>query len=359
MALLPPMAQAARIVDLRGRVVEVPEHIDSISIDDSRDLIALSLITPNPVSLLAAWPRDIHRLGPYTYKRYLQRFPALETLPQVASSAENFDMESILAAAPDVAVLSLGSSPGEARLAQLQAAGIPVVFIDFFNDPFAHQARSLRILGQLTGHEQQAEAFLDFRQQHLDRIRRKVSQRSSSDRPQVFLEAHAGITRDCCYSPGKGSVGSYIEFVGGHNIGADVLNSTTGKLNLEYIITRDPGIYIATGGPDMQKTGGMVLGGGIDADTARASLQAMTQRRGIAQLSAVRTGNVHGLAHQLLNSPLDLVAIEALAGWIHPTLFAETDPGQTLEEINRRFLAVPYRGTGWVSLTPLQPEGVR
>ena len=39
----------------------------------------------------------------------------------------------------------------------------------------------------------------------------------------------------------------------------------------------------------------------------------MSQRPGISLLSAVKRGDVHGLAHQLLNSPLDILAIEVLA----------------------------------------------
>ncbi|MDH4572548.1 ABC transporter substrate-binding protein [Salinicola acroporae] len=346
--LLPPSTQASEIVDMRGRTVEVPDEIDKLSIDDGRYLVALSLLVPDPVDLLAAWPRDINRLGRASYERYREAFPALDGLPSVASSADNFDIESVLAAAPDVAVVSLGRGPTDAQVAQLQAAGIAVVFIDFFTDPLEHQSRSLRILGRLTGHESQAEAYLAFRREHLERISARLG--DDTPAPSVFLEAHAGITNDCCFSAGNGGVGQYIDFVGGHNIGADVLDRASGKLSLEYVIASDPDVYIATGGPDLQRSDGLVLGGEVDAATARESLERVTQRPGIAQLTAVKTGNVHGLAHQLLNSPLDIVAIEAFARWIHPQRFADIDPGVTLETINRRFLAVPYEGTGWIDL---------
>ena len=93
-----------------------------------------------------------------------------------------------------------------------------------------------------------------------------------------------------------------------------------------------------------------MLGAGYDAARARASLAAVAQRQGIAQLTAVKTGRTYGLAHQLINSPIDIVAIEAFATWIHPELFKDVDPQKTLNEINQRFLAVPYEGTGWISL---------
>lgn len=344
------VAAAAELTDLNDRKVRVPDQVRKISIDDGRFLVALSLIQPDPVQWLAAWPRDVHRVGEASYAQYVARFPALRSVPQVASSAGSFNLEAVLAAAPDVAVVSVGAGPSQAQAAQLQAAGIPVVFIDFFDNPFRNQEPSLRILGQLTGGQAKAEAFIALRRAHLDRIAQRVAQLAPTARPTVFLEAHAGMTGDCCNSPGKGNMGEYIAFVGGHNIGADVLKAPTGKLNIEYVMSRDPQVYIATGGAHLEKSGGLVLGAGYDAARARASLAAVTQRQGIAQLSAVKSGRSFGLAHQLINSPIDIVAIEAFATWIHPELFQDVDPAKTLAEINRRFLAVPYQGAGWTAL---------
>ncbi len=138
--------------------------------------------------------------------------------------------------------------------------------------------------------------------------------------------------------------------MGGHNIGADVLERAFGRLTLEYILTANPDIYIATGGPHLEKTGGLVLGDGYDAETARAALARMAARPGIAGLPAVKAGQVHGLSHHLLNSPLDILAIEVLAKWINPDRVRDIDPARTLAEINERFLAVPLEGTYWIDL---------
>jgi iron complex transport system substrate-binding protein len=64
----------------------------------------------------------------------------------------------------------------------------------------------------------------------------------------------------------------------------------------------------------------------------------------------VKSGRVYGLPHHLLNSPLDILAVEALARWIHPELFPDVDPARTLGEINTQFLAVPLEGTNWITL---------
>ncbi len=352
----PPSADrqenAAQLVDIRGRAVHLTGAAHRIAIDDSRYLVALNLLHPDPVSLLSAWPQDVNRLGTETYQQFLEKSPALAELPKIASSAAGFDLEALLAAKPDLALLSLESGVTDAQIAQIEGAGIPVAIVDFFQKPFQNLEPSLRLLGRLTGRSEQAERFIAFRAERMNRIAEAVASLAADDRPTVFVEAHAGISPDCCNSPGRGNIGDYVEFVGGHNIGSDVIAQAFGKLNLEYVISRDPYLYIATGGPHLEKAGGLVLGAGYSALRARQSLQKIAGRPGIAGLSAVKAGRVHGFSHQLINSPLDIVAIEAFARWTHPDVFAEIDPEPTLDTINREFLSVPYRGIYWIDLSP-------
>ena len=340
------------VTDVRGRTVEVPDAASRIAIDDGRFLIALSLIHKDPVSILAAWAHDVNRLGADVYADWQEKYPALDELPRIASSAGAFNVESILAAAPDVMVVSSGAGPSEAQVQQLEMGGVPVVYIDFFTAPFENLETSLMLLATMTNREDEAESFLAFRRARLDEIQTRVASLSEEDRPTVFLEPHAGMSSDCCNSPGRGNMGDFIEFVGGHNIGADVISQAFGQLNLEYVIASDPDVYIATGGPHLERAGGLVLGSRYSESEARQSLVGVSERTGISFLTSVSKGRVHGFSHQLVNSPLDVVAIEAFATWIHPELFADIDVAATLEAINTRYLQVPYRGTYWVDIKP-------
>lgn len=336
--------------DLRDRPVRGLPAGGKLSIDDGRYLIALSLIHPDPVSLLAAWAGDVNRISPEMHTAFVARFPALAELPKIAQSGQAFNAEAVLAARPATAVVSLDSGPSDEQAAQLEGAGVSVAFIDFFSHPFENASRSLALLGGLIGRSEQAQAFNAFKQARLDRISSRVKPLTPEQRPTVFLEPHAMITPDCCASPGRGNIGDYIAFVGGRNIGADVLEQPTGKLNLEYVIQRDPDVYIATGGPHLARAGGFVVGPGFSAEQSQAGLRRVASRPGIATLKAVREGRAHGLSHQLINSPIDIVATEVLAKWIHPALFGDLDPRATLDEINSRFLAVPYQGDYWADL---------
>src|SRR5690606_37906726 len=63
----------AELIDARGRAVTVDGPVDRLAIDDSRYLVALGLLHPDPVSLLVAWPHDVNRLGEDTYRQFLQK----------------------------------------------------------------------------------------------------------------------------------------------------------------------------------------------------------------------------------------------------------------------------------------------
>ncbi len=345
-------AQAVTVTDVTGRVVTLPKPATRVLIDDGRYLVALGLIHPDPVSLIAAWPRDINRIGQRTYDQFRAKFPAIERIPQASSSSSSgggFSLEKALAVRPDVAVFMAGTGPSPDEVKRFESAGVQVVFIDFFSHPFTNLEPSFLILGKLVGRERQAQAFVDFRQERTKRIADRLASQKAA-RPKVFVEVHAGMSEECCHSPGKGNIGDYITFVGGHNIGADVLPGPSGRLNVEYVVAQDPAVYIATGGPHLERAGGFVVGPGYTVERSRASLAKMMERPGIGLLKTVRQGEVHGLSHQLLNSPLDILAIEALAKWVHPSLFKELDPAATMAEINSKFLAVPLEGNYWVDL---------
>jgi len=61
-----------------------------------------------------------------------------------------------------------------------------------------------------------------------------------------------------------------------------------------------------------------------------------------AVVKAVETGQVHAIWRQFYNSPCQFVAIQQIAKWLHPELFADLDPEATFPELHERFLPVAY-----------------
>ncbi|GAB4071579.1 iron-siderophore ABC transporter substrate-binding protein YiuA [Ancylobacter sonchi] len=349
LSMRPARADIA-LKDVTGREMTLTKPASRIVIGDGRFLLALALVHPDPVSLVAGWPRDINRLGRSAYAEWQKKFPAINDIPQTSAANAAISVERIIAAKPDLALFSLGATPSDEERARLEAAGVPVAVVDFFVKPLDNMEASLRLIGGAVGREAQAEAFIAFRRQHFDVVRSRVATLPPEKKPRVFFEAHAAMTADCCNSPGRGNIGEVIAAVGATNIGASVISGAFGKLNLEYVIAQDPQVYVATGGSHMEGTAGLLIGPEYSAERARETLAGLIRRPGFDGMSAVRNHRVYGLAHQMLNSPLDVLTLEVLARWAHPELFADLDPDATLAEINARFLAVPVAGPNWIAL---------
>lgn len=349
----PAVAQTKiTIKDIAGREVTIDRPAKRLVLGEGRQLLALALLHPDPVSLLAGWPSDLSRQDGVTYESYRKKYPAIDKVPILGRGTEDtFSIEQALAAKPDVAVLSGGYGPS-ARSTQVidrfQAAGIPVVFVDFVAKPLENTVPSMKILGQLIGREREADAFISFYQSRMDRISTRLTEAAPA-KPKVLMHAHAGA-HECCNSPGRATIGAFIDAAGGHNIATEVLKQPFGQLNLEFVVARDPDVYVGTGGVHLRGTGGLVLGPGVDPATSRSLLAAIAGRSGLSTLSAVRNGRVHGLWHLFNNLPLNILAVEALAKWFHPALFKDVDPEASLREVNGKFLPIPFEGTYWVSL---------
>ncbi|WP_454617370.1 ABC transporter substrate-binding protein [Bradyrhizobium cenepequi] len=351
-----PVAAAADapvvVTDITGRTATLPRPARRVLLAEGRQIIALSLLDPKPVSLIAAWLGDFRRNDSESYALYHQRFPDIEDVPVLGLGSDGtFPVERAIEIKPDVAVLGISFAPGGRAndvARQLEAAGIPVVFTDFFVAPFEHTVASVRILGRVVGRDQQAEAFAEFYELHMKRIADRLAH-VGSQRPRVLVETHANVT-DCCHAPGAGNLGRFVAFAGGDSISAAVSPGPTAQLSLEYVIDANPEIYIGTGGAHLKASGGLVIGPGFDAATIRERLAAVVARPGFSTLKAVRDGRMHGLFHNIISTPLNLLAAEALARWIHPEAMHDVDPAATMTELNAGFLAVPLQGVYWIDL---------
>ncbi len=360
-ALAPRPAAAApiQVTDILGREVTLPGPARRVVLAQARHFQVLSLLTPDPAAILAGWSDEFKTSFEPDYEVALERFPSLAKVPVVGRHrADSFSVESTLALRPDLVVMTAsfaGLAPGQPAsesplIGSLETAGVPVIVIDFFMRPMENTIPSLRALGRAIGHEDRAEAFIRFYEEHLGTVARRLEGLADADRPPVFVHAHAGST-DCCNSPGVGTFNEMVRYAGGHNIGADVLKTATGKLNFEYINSRAPTVYVATG-TGSRAAKGLAIGAGVSEAEARASLRRVIEDNHLGALPAVRSGNSHGIWHAFNDSPLHVVFIEALAHWIHPDRFADVDPAATLKAINTRFLAVPLQGTYLVNLKP-------
>lgn len=352
-------AQAAQVEDMAGRRVQVPDQVRRVLLGEGRLIYTLALLEGRQAfDRVAGWQGDFRGLDVQGYAAFSQAFPQAAQVPVVGGATpESFSVEKALSVRPDVAFMALsgghGPGPGSEAVRQLEAAGVPVVFVDFSSRPLAHTVPSLRLMGRVLGRQARADEYIRFYEEHVGRVRERVVQAAAKagfKRPSVFIDMLAGL-QECCGSPGRGNFGEMVDLAGGDNIGAGRIPGPVGKLNPEYILARDPQVYVATG-VFAAGQGGVALGYQATPAQARASLREVARRPETRELTAVRQGRAHGLWHIFYDSPEHPVAVEALAKWLHPELFTDIDPQRTREELYRRFLPVPMRGTVFVDEAP-------
>lgn len=335
-------AEPVDFVDMAGRRVHLDAEPQRIALGDGRLLTAFALLTSEPAARVVGSTDNLKRYDLPTYRAYVSRFPQVERIADLGPANSDLSPESLLALSPDLVLLPLWLHNDRHIEETMQRAGVPVVYVDFFSDPIANLAPALRVLGAVLGRRQQAENYIAFHERHMGVIAKRLAD-SSPKRPTVFLHARSADW-DCCWTA-TGKVGEMIDFAGGINIARGLMASATGQLSLEFVIGNDPDIYIAAASSAADRPGGFPLGQSVEPSRVEEALQAVRQERSFGTLTAVSEGRIHALWLFFFQSPTYVVAVEAMARWFHPELFADLDPARTLNEINTNFLAVPMQGT--------------
>ncbi|WP_236645254.1 ABC transporter substrate-binding protein [Aidingimonas lacisalsi] len=359
MTLISSVALAGEITvtDVVGRDVTLDAPAERVILGEGRQVYLLSVLTPeNPFQHVVGWREDFSQADPDNYASYSARFPELEDIPTFGGFKDGtFDVEQAAALEPDAIFMNIEarSATEEAgyddKLAELN---IPIVYVDFREDPMNNTIPSMRIMGQILGKEEAAEQFIAFSEEQMARVTEKIAA-ADPERPTVFVDRAGGYSEDCCMSFGDGNFGEYVEVAGGTNIAKDIIPDTFGTLNPEQIISANPDHVVVTGGNwEAYVPGGawVGVGPGADMEAARAKLDALTERTAMTGIEAVKTGNVHAIWHQFYNSPYYFAAVQQLAKWFHPELFADIDPDATMKALHERFLPVDYRPGYWISL---------
>ena len=350
-------AEFTPVTDVIGRTVNVKTPVRRMILGEGRQTYLLAALEgAAPFDRVVAWRDDFRKADLDGYTLYEKQFPHIAKLPTFGGWKEGaFDVEQVIALQPDVVVMNLEAKVAiddGGLIAKLERVGIPVVFIDFREKSFANAERSIAVMAQIIGRDAQGQALTTYRAQQLARVTDRL-QGFTGARPKVMIERAAGYDESCCMSFGNENFGRMVTLAGGENIAAGLIPGTFGTVNPEQVVAAQPDVVVVTGSnwtlftPDGAWVG---VGSGADRDVARARLAKLMQRPAYRTLPVLATGRVHAIWHQFYDSPYQFVAVQALAKWLHPELFADLDPDATFREFHQRFLPVPYRPGYWVSL---------
>ncbi len=354
---LPAMADPVVVKDVTGRDVEVEVPVKHVILGEGRQIYFLAALDKdNPFQHVVGWRDDLPKADPESYAAYLAKYPDIAKLPTFGGMKDGtFDIEQAVALKPDVILMNVDAKTATEEagyIEKLAKVGIPLVYVDFREKPMENTEPSMRIMGTLMGKEKVAEDFIAFRADAIRQVT-DVLERNKPAKPVVFVERAGGYSDDCCMSFGNENFGKMVELAGGTNMAREIIPGTFGTVNPEQIIASNPDQVIITGGMwEGYVPGGNWVGVGYGADTAEAhrKLENLTKRPAFTGIKAVKDGNVHAIWHQFYNNPYQFVAIQQIAKWLHPDLFADLDPEATFKELHARFLPLDYKPGYFVSL---------
>ncbi|MBL8698143.1 MAG: ABC transporter substrate-binding protein [Alphaproteobacteria bacterium] len=346
------------VVDAAGRSVAVPRRVSRAVLAEGRILYALAILeTEDPFARLAGWADDLAKFDPDAFRRYKARFPGLARLAVFGNAyASDFSVERAAAIDADLVIFPLGLQPRLAEggvLDRLDRAGIPFIFVDFLDDPVRNAAISIRALGAAFDREARAESFVAFHEAELGRVATRIAAIPLERRPLVFVERAAGYAPECCQTFGPFNYGQFVALAGGRNWGSARFSGFGGKVNPEAVFVDPIDVVIGTGAnwseavPD---TTAVLLGYDAKPAAVQARLAALAARPGWRDMQAVRERRFFSIYHQFYNGPYFVVAIQAMAKWLHPEAFADLDPVQTFATLHRRFLPIEFEGVFWSGL---------
>lgn len=350
------------VTDLAGREVHFRNEPKRIILGESRHLFALSILdTDNPLQRVVGMLADLKSIDPGSYRQYQQRFPEIDRIPLVGhTSADSFSVEQALSLRADLAIFGLEghgpNSKNHSLIQQLEKAGVKVVFIDFRHDPLTNTVKSIALLGKVLRKQARAQSYLAFYQQELSKVLDHLP--SKEKVPSVFLHSRVGSQDLCCETMARGMMAAYVDAAKGLNIAKSKVPGSAGVLNLEYVLSLQPDLYIATAIGSISNTHKagsgfpyVVLGPGVSEQDAQQSLNKAIQNSHLKGLQAIKNSKAHAIWHHFYNTPLNVVAVQVFAKWFYPEVFHDLNPQKTLSSLYENFQSVPLQGIYWITLS--------
>ena len=356
---IPAFAQAFTVTDVAGREVSFDAPVERVILGEGRLIYSLATIeTENPFAKVVGWRNDLWTTDLDGFNAYVEKFPEAKDLPFLGNLTDGtLQTETVVTLDPDVLILTIGNKTAAEEIgleAMLEGVGVKIVYVDFREHIIDNTVPSLHILGQLFGKQERATEVADFWAAQMARVT-DVIEAQNPERPDVFMYRAAGLV-ECCGTFGPDNFGLMVDLAGGHNLGSDFLPGYTGSINPEQVIASNPDVIVVTGSnwTNSENAANYVNVGpnaAATADDSRTALAALVDAPAFTGSTAVADGDVHAIWHQFYASPYQFVAIQEMAKWFHPELFADIDPDATFKEFHEKFLPVAYQPGYWLSLT--------
>ena len=293
---------------------------------------------------------------PVIFNRYKAVIPNLADMPDVGNSDDNnFSIEKVIALKPDVLLLAAWTFDSlKETKSQLDAAGIPIVVIDYNAQVLERHLASTRALGKVMGTPERAEELAALYEREYNDVMVRVARAKATGAAarKVYVELGQGGAGTVGNTYNGTMWGKIITTLGAENVATGRIPGPWGPLNAEAVIAADPDVILIAGSSWLNRPNAVRTGYDTTADTTRGSLAPYAARPGWASLRAVKDGNVNAIEHGLCRTLFDFVAFQYIAKRLYPEAFKDVDPEASFRAYHARYLPVAYSGTWMLPLTP-------
>jgi iron complex transport system substrate-binding protein len=222
-----------------------------------------------------------------------------KNLPSVGGSMGNYNMEKIASLQPDLVLAASLNTPEQVQA--LEQLGLTVFYLANPTDLIGLYS-NLQIVGELTGHDQDASVLVDSLKVRVDGITTKLM--NVAEKPLVYYELDATDPAKP-WTPGPNTfLTQLIRLADGRSIG-ESLTSDYAQIGLETLLTQNPDIIL--------------LGDAAYGTTA----EQVATRAGWSELKAVKDNQIFAFDDNLVSRPGPRLVdgLEVLAKLLHPDIF--------------------------------------
>lgn len=350
----PALAAPLKITDALGRQVTINAPVNRVVVNFNFEEFTA-------VAGLEGWKKVVgisrapwEGWRPAIFSRYKAVIPNLAAMPDIGNSDDNnLSVEKIIALKPDVFLVADWTFKSLKENAEkIEAAGIPIVVIDYNAQLLERHLASTRALGKVMGTEARAEELAALYERKYREIMARVEKTKTTPKPKVYVELGQGGAETIGNTYNGTMWGKILDLMGAENIAKGKIPGSWGPLNPEAVIAANPDAIFIAGSSWANRPKAVRTGYDATPESTRAGLAPYATRAGWAELKAVKSGNLNALEHGLCRTLFDFVAMEFIGKRLYPEAFRDVDPVADFKAYHEKFLPVAYGGNWMVSLKP-------
>jgi iron complex transport system substrate-binding protein len=311
------------LIDMADRTVTISMPVEGFILTHREQYEQLRAIKV-PTDVILTAEGQILTMGEYTIY-----FAEYQDLPNIGSNS-NPNVEAIVGLLPDMILMgSYGgnSSQHSAALSVFKSAGIPVVYSHETETNFAE---NIRMQGYIFGKTNEAEEYIDWREDLINTIEERLEEVPDEDKRKVYVEWYGQYIT-------SNEAATHIGALGGRDIFG---GEASAAINPEEIIKQNPDVVIIIGG----RGSGYITD---DTTELKELRDEFMNREELQNVTAVKTGDVYVMSVYITGTGCchggrDFMQDAYFAKWLNPTYFEDFDPKSIHQEYLTRFQGLDW-----------------